>query len=134
MQIYCCGCRKNVEARLTNGLEVYSNIEPLRTIPFWKCDGCGNFVGCHYKSKSKKTQPLGSIPTKELREARKHIHALLDPIWRTGLATRKEVYAYLSEQLGKEYHTGDLSTLEEARDVYRLIKRFKTMKISEREQ
>ena len=97
MKIYCVCCGHEVEARLTDGKEIYSHRPDLYSLPFWKCDSCWNFVGCHHKTKDR-TRPLGNIPTKELREARKHIHALLDPIWQSGKMKRKEVYAFISEK------------------------------------
>jgi hypothetical protein len=121
-KIYCCGCQKDVEARLTDGAEIYRSRPDLRLLPFWKCDGCGNHVGCHHKSHDR-TRPLGNIPTKELRDARKHIHALLDPLWQTGKIKRGKLYAKLADGLGsKSYHTGELRTIEEARKVYLIAK------------
>ena len=83
MNIRCCGCQKKVEARLTDGSEIYPHRKDLYSLPFWKCDVCGNFVGCHHKTKNR-TRPLGCIPTPEIKNARKHIHAILDPLWQSG--------------------------------------------------
>jgi len=122
MKIYCCGCQKDVDARLTSGAEIYPHRPDLHSLPFWKCDGCNNHVGCHHKTKDR-TRPLGNIPTKELRDARKYIHALLDPLWKTGKIKRGKLYAQLVEALGmKHYHTGEIRTIEEARNVYRAVK------------
>ena len=121
MKIYCVCCGHEVEARLTDGKEIYSHRPDLYSLPFWKCDTCGNFVGCHHKTKDR-TRPLGNIPTKELREARKHIHALLDPIWQSGKMKRKEVYAFISEKCGWKYHTAKIRSIEEAREVYKIIR------------
>jgi len=90
-------------------------------LPFWKCDTCNNFVGCHHKTKDR-TRPLGCIPTKEIKEARIHIHAILDPIWKSGKIQRKHLYARLSEKLGYQYHTAELRSIEQARKVYRIIR------------
>jgi hypothetical protein len=118
MMIYCCGCEKKIDARLTNGGEVYPRTLKLQSIPFWKCDTCGNHVGCHHKTKSP-TNPLGVIATPELKRARQFIHALIDPIWRNKYMTRNEVYALMAKKTGrKKYHTANIRTIEEARDVY----------------
>jgi hypothetical protein len=69
--IYCCGCESAVQARLTDGREIYPHRPDLADLPFWKCDGCGNHVGCHHKTNDR-TRPLGNIPTPEIRIARKH--------------------------------------------------------------
>ena len=125
-EIYCCGCGEEVKARLTNGAEIYQHRADLHALPFWKCDACGNYVGCHHKTKDP-TRPLGNIPTGEIRKARGYIHAILDPMWQhTPREHRKrmrtEIYAKLSEKMGREYHTADIRTIEEAREVYRAVK------------
>lgn len=120
-QIYCCGCESDVQARLTNGGEIYPHRKDLSHLPFWRCDGCRNYVGCHHKTE-KPTTPLGIIPTAELRNARNHIHRLLDPIWQSGRMSRKKLYAALTERLGWKYHTARIRSVEEARKVWVLIK------------
>lgn len=117
--IYCCGCEAVVKARLTNGAEIYPHRQDLHSLPFWKCDHCGNFVGCHHKT-SNRTQPLGCIPTPEIKKARQHIHALIDPLWQSGKYTRGEVYKNMSDGLGWRYHTAKIRSVEEARNVYRV--------------
>jgi len=120
MLIRCCGCEKKVDARLTDGGEIYPHRPDLKSLPFWKCDACGNYVGCHHKTKNR-TQPLGCIPTPEIKNARQHIHKLLDPIWQSGKMKRKEIYKILSDRLGWKYHTANIRSVEEAREVYRII-------------
>ena len=122
-EIRCCGCGENVQARLTDGREIYPHRSDLAGLPFWKCDACGNFVGCHHKTKNR-TQPLGCIPTPEIKKARQHIHALLDPIWQSGKMKRGEIYRKLSDELGWKYHTANIRRVEEARKVYRIIQRY----------
>jgi len=121
MIIFCCNCDQDVEARLTDGGEVYPHRSDLADVPFWKCDMCGGHVGCHYKRK-KSTKPLGVIPSPQIKNARIHIHKLIDPPWQNGLISRKQIYEHLSKQLGYPYHTAELRTLEDARDVYRLAR------------
>jgi hypothetical protein len=120
MEIYCCGCTKKVNARLADGKEIYSHREDLYSLPFWKCDKCNNFVGCHHKTKDR-TRPLGCIPTPEIKNARKHIHNILDPIWKSGKIGRKELYTRLSEEAGRKYHTANIRSVEEAREIYKAI-------------
>lgn len=121
MLIYCVACQSDVDARLTDGSEIYSHRPDLYDLPFWKCDACGNFVGCHHKT-AQRTRPLGNIPTPLLREARKQIHAILDPIWKSGQRSRGSVYGQLSALLGCEYHTGEISSIEEARRIYVIVR------------
>ena len=120
MNIYCCGCKADILARLTSGREVYPHRSDLISLPFWICDDCKNFVGCHHKSKSEKTRPLGVIATKEIKNARKHIHQLIDPAWKSGLISRGSLYKKISSVIGYQYHTADIRSIEEARKVYRV--------------
>lgn len=122
MKIHCCGCDKKIEARLTNGEEIYPHRQDLYDLPFWKCDQCDNFVGCHHKMKTNPTQPLGCIPTKELKNARRHIHLILDPIWQSGKVKRGHVYKKITDHIGWKYHTANIKTVDEARNIYRFIK------------
>lgn len=120
MRIYCCGCGEKVEARLTSGKEIYPHRQDLGDLSFWKCDKCGNSVGCHHKTNNP-TRPLGCIPTPEIKNARRKIHEILDPIWQSGAISRKELYYKLSARTGRKYHTANIRSIEEARAVYREI-------------
>lgn len=121
MEIYCCGCEKKVEARLTDGGEVYPHRPDLSDLPFWKCDTCKNHVGCHHKTKDR-TRPLGCIPTKELKNARQHIHRILDPLWKSGKFKRNEIYKIISDKVGWKYHTAKIRSVDEAREIYKMVK------------
>jgi hypothetical protein len=123
MKIYCCGCNQEVTARLTDGAEIYPHRSDLHCLPFWKCDRCGNYVGCHHKTENR-TRPLGCIPTEEIRKARKEIHKVLDPIWRSGCVDRKALYAAISEHLGWTFHTAKIRSTEEARKVCSFISKY----------
>ena len=118
VQLFCCKCSVDVEARLTNGEEVYPHRHDLASLPFWRCDACGNWVGCHHKTKDR-TRPLGNIPSPELKAARGHIHKLIDPLWKSKKIKRGVLYGKMSEKLGRNYHTANLRTIEEARNAYR---------------
>lgn len=121
MKIWCCSCEGMVIARLTDGREIYPHRPDLADRPMWKCDACSNYVGTHWKTMNP-TQPLGNIPTPELRRARIHIHDLIDPVWRSGRMKRKALYAKISESLGYKYHTADITSVGEARNVYRVAR------------
>lgn len=121
MLIFCCGCQAKVDARLTNGKEIYPHREDLYSKPFWRCDGCKNYVGCHYKT-TNPTNPLGNIPTPRLRTARQEIHKLLDPLWQGGGWSRKDLYNFLSAEMGFKYHTAKIRNLNEAEKVWRLLR------------
>lgn len=118
---FCCGCGRTTKATLRNGNEIYGSTSPhLATQPFWQC-GCGLYVGCH-KNSVGVINPLGCIPTNELRNARKHIHARLDPLWQLGYMERSDILSHISSELGiSEYHTGELRSIEQARATYRVV-------------
>jgi hypothetical protein len=121
MTIFCCQCQSHIAARLTTGAEVYPHRDDLHALPFWKCDTCGNWTGCHHKT-STPTAPLGCIPSPEIKRLRILIHGVLDPIWKRGAAKRGTLYAAISERLGKQYHTADIRTEAEAREVLRIVR------------
>lgn len=120
--IYCCGCHREVEARLTSGEEIYPHRPDLKLLPFWKCDTCGNYVGCHHMTKNP-TRPLGCIPTPELREARKRLHKLIDPIWKSGQMSRGSLYKAIGKLLGHEYHTAETVSIEEVLAATQAVKK-----------
>jgi hypothetical protein len=118
--IYCCECAKDVSARLTDGKEIYPHRSDLFDLPFWKCNACHNFVGCHHKTKDR-TRPLGVIVSQPIKNMRKKIHALLDPIWQEGHRHRKSVYAEMSRRLGYQFHTAEIRTIDQANLIYQHV-------------
>jgi hypothetical protein len=50
------------------------------------------------------------------RQARRHVHSLLDPVWQSGGMGRAEAYAWFSEMMGGRWprvvHVGDLTLAE----------------------
>ena len=120
MKLYCCECGDKVDVELVSGAEIYPHRLDLRDLPFWRHPACGNYVGCHHKTKQR-TKPLGNIPNKEMRLARQHIHKILDPIWKTNRYTRSALYRKVSVALGYEYHTAEIKTIEEARKIYQIV-------------
>jgi zinc-finger-containing domain len=131
--IWCVGCGCEVQARLTNGAEIYAHRPDLRDVPRWKCDGCGNHVGCHWRSKSDPTKPLGIIATPELKRARLLLHDLIDPLWKDKVITRPKLYARIGAAFGRPFHNGELRSLEEAREVYRIVQAIKAELLAARQ-
>ena len=118
--IWCCACQRAVTARLTVGREIYPRRADLAALPFWRCDSCRNHVGCHHKS-SQPTRPLGNIPTPALRAERQKIHVALDTLWQSKRYPRGKLYAELTTALGRQYHTAELRSIEEAELIHRAI-------------
>lgn len=119
MKIYCMTCKFDVEARLTDGAERYPHRPDLSSIPFWHCDTCGNWVGCHHKTKTP-TKPLGILASPEMFKARVAIHELIDPIWKSNQYDRNDIYRYMSKKLGFKYHAAELRTMEDAREAWKI--------------
>lgn len=130
MRLWCCQCQTDVDARLTDGRELYPHRPDLADVPRWICDGCGNHVGTHHKT-ADRFKPLGNIPNGPLMRARVYIHRLIDPYWKTKRIRRREIYKHLSKVLGRSYHTGELRTIEEARRVYAAAQEFIRTKLGE---
>lgn len=122
MKIYCTGCEQDVEARLTNGAERYPHRPDLAELPFWTHDGCDTWVGCHHKT-SKPTRPLGFLATKEMFAYRSTIHDIIDPLWQYNHMKRGQVYAYMTRELGYQYHTGEIKTVKEAKRVFHIAEK-----------
>lgn len=114
--IYCCGCSENVVAERVNGLDVYPHRKDLKSLVFYKCNACNNFVGTHKQG----GKPLGVIATDAIKKERMKIHSVLDPLWREGLIKRKDLYKRLSEALGFQYHTASLTSVDECKKVLNL--------------
>lgn len=117
MVIFCTQCEKEVKAEKVFGKKVYPHRDDLHSLIFYECQSCLNFVGCHKGTE----KPLGVIADKKLKVARQKIHSILDPLWKEGKMTRKNVYKRLSKFIGKEYHTAELRSAEEAEAVYMFI-------------
>ena len=56
---------------------------------------CNSYVGCHQGT----TLPLGRVANERLRTLKMEAHRQFDPIWKSGLMSRKEAYKWLSTML-----------------------------------
>lgn len=123
--IFCTGCEIEVEARLTDGMEMYPSRPDLKLLKFYVCDICGAFVGCHKGRVDDCIRPLGFLATPEVKKWRKIIHGILDPLWHTRRIPRGKAYAYISHRLGRTYHTAEIYSVEEAKQIYEIVKTLK---------
>ena len=75
----------------------------------WPCDAT---VGVHEGTDN----PKGTLAKKELREMRKQVHALLDPLWRGDRKNKRgKAYRWLSEEMGlpiEQTHIGEFREAE----------------------
>lgn len=62
---------------------------------------CGNFNECQsYIGAYENTyDPMGEMANKELRLLRIHAHLVFDEVWRKGIWTKDEAYAFLADKL-----------------------------------
>lgn len=70
---------------------------------------------------------MGVIANQPIKNARKRIHAKLDPIWKLKTAKRSHVYAYLSGRLGYTYHTGEIRSVAEVNQICEYLDEFKQL-------
>lgn len=125
--VFCCGCGTTVEPRFTNADEIYPHRPDLTGIPLWKCDACGNYVGCRHKLPYGKNwmDPIGPIPTPEIRKAREEVYSLTIPITWGGEITRQQLYKKLGEELGiRKYRTAKIRSLEQAKKACKLLREY----------
>lgn len=133
--LYCCGCSNNSQAQLVSGKEIYPHRPDLYSLPFWQCLKCKNYVGCHHKTRNK-TKPLGCIATPEIKKARQHIHKLIDPLWQPDNYNKRDfIYSIIAKELGRrKYHTANIRSIEEAREVWKIAKRLPQLLIEIKEK
>lgn len=117
--IYCCYCGQYVDAERTTGDVVYPHRPDLANLIFYRCPTCGNFVGTHKKD----GRPLGVIATPTMKARRMQIHALIDPLWKSGAIKRQKLYKIMSKILGYEYHTAETMSLEDLDKVEKVARR-----------
>lgn len=116
MPVKCLPCGGDfVDAELVSGLDIYPHRKDLKKLNFYRCPKCGGYVGCHPHT----INPLGVIPTPEIRRARHKVHELIDPLWKDKRVSRKYIYKRLSEAVGHNFHNGESTSLEELRVAYR---------------
>lgn len=113
----CPYCKK--EARWCENKERYGKNYGKSYMCYW-CKDCDSYVGCHENTK----RPLGTMANAELREWRMKTHAAIDPLWKEGKMTRKQVYSFLSQSLGREIHVGE-SDIEMCQKIISTIKHTK---------
>ncbi len=119
----CPYCNK--EAEWTENKAIYGKNYGKSYMCYY-CKPCDAYVGCHENSR----RPLGIMANRELREYRKRVHSLIDPLWKSKEMSRGRVYSILTEFLGYQYHTGE-SDLETCKKIIAFLLDFKkTMGVS----
>lgn len=117
MKLYCVQCSTEVPAEKVTGEQVYPHRPDLYQLVFYKCPVCENFVGTHKAT----NEPLGCIPSKQLKQQRMMIHRVLDTLWKERIISRRKLYKQISSKLGYEYHTGNIKSIDEAQQVLSIV-------------
>ena len=102
---YCSGSVKLVSASVVYHSNKYGNSKVWVCEHYPKCDA---YVGCHPGTEI----PLGRLANAKLRALKVEAHKQFDPIWKSGLMTRKEAYKWLADMLPieeAECHIGKFS-------------------------
>ena len=77
---------------------VYHNTKSKAYGKVWVCSNypkCNAYVGCH----SGTSIPKGRLANPRLRTLKKEAHKQFDPLWKSGLMTRREAYRWLASML-----------------------------------
>lgn len=96
------------EVLLRSAYDVYKTNDSKHWGNMWVCSNypeCDAYVGCHKNT----TIPLGRLANGRLRLLKKEAHKQFDPIWKSGLMSRKEAYRWLADMLKipcEECHIG----------------------------
>lgn len=107
MKCQYCGCNP----LKVMGKDLYPERKKLWRKKFLRCEQCDAQVGCH-NSGDHKWKPFGPLANRPLRQLRKKAHAAFDPIWQSGVMTRKEAYDWMADRLKlsrDQAHIGMLS-------------------------
>jgi len=110
----CPKCNK--EAPWVSNDVVYGRRYGKSYMCYW-CKDCDTYVGCHNNTK----KPLGTMADKETREARKNVHAFIDPLWRSRKYSRKKIYQQLNDAFGEVIHIGE-SSVEKCDEILKTAK------------
>lgn len=106
-KVFCPYCGNH--ALLVDSSRIYKQSYGM----MWLCEPCDAYTGVH--KSSPRFAPLGTLAKYELRELRKQVHAIFDPLWKKGKMTRNEAYAWLANRLGITKDVCHVAMFDEAR-------------------
>ena len=96
------------EVVLKDASYVYHTHKSEKWGKVWVCSNfpkCSAYVGCHKGT----SLPLGRLANERLRTLKMEAHKQFDPIWKSGLMSRKQAYGWLANMLHipfEECHIG----------------------------
>lgn len=104
-----CDCCQSKHIELRSHDVLYNGTEYGDWPYIYWCKVCGASVGVHPFS----VYPLGTMADDATRKARSAVHAIIDPLWKSGRFDRSDVYAMMARLTGRRrFHTGELSKQE----------------------
>lgn len=109
-----------VFSKKVTGEVIYPHRPDLHHKTFYQCQPCDAYVGTHPGT----DKPLGGLADATLRHYKSKVHQAFDPLWRTGVFTRKEAYARLAFLMGlpvEDCHIG-MFTVEDCHKALELCK------------
>lgn len=124
VSIYCMECQKNVEATIENGETIYPHRPDLADHVFLRCPHCLNYVSADRPRKNdtlkswQKRLTQRTIPNASCRNYRRMIHAIIDPLWQSGVFKRGYIYKRLKEATGTNYHNASVCDEEIMKKAY----------------
>lgn len=86
------------EVVLKDATYIYHRSQAKSWGKVWVCSNfpkCNSYVGCHKGTEI----PLGRLANERLRTLKMEAHKQFDPIWKSGLMSRKEAYRWLADML-----------------------------------
>ena len=86
------------EARLRDADFIYHNAKSRHWGKMWVCSNfpkCNSYVGCHKGT----TIPMGRLANERLRTLKAEAHRQFDPLWKSGLMSRRDAYRWLADML-----------------------------------
>ena len=123
----CPHCNNTTE--LVNGRSIYPHRPDLTPLSFWQCKPCDAYVGCHKRNrvvqyvnadgtvskfKSDGTLSMGTPANTILRHKRSAAHDAIDPLWKNGASTRREIYEQLAKHLNISISNCDIAMFNDA--------------------
>ncbi len=92
-EVICPYC--NCSASLVKGCEIYPHRAELAEQFYWICPQCKAYSGCH----KGQGRPRGTLANEELRQLRRKVHWLFDPMWKNTGIKREDGYVWLARKL-----------------------------------
>jgi len=128
MKIYCCKCRREVDAHLVSGMTTNTRRPEYWGRKYYQCPHCLNY--CLAQKFGNEWRPMASIAAPALRAERQRLHDLFDPVWKNDpnpTESRKGWYRYITIGMNRkpedQFHFGFLRSFSECKRAESLIKR-----------